>query len=82
MRYVIVMCIAILLVLTEASAQKTRKKDGKRATVVDSINTPPRMDGNTGKYDTVRKPMEGNDKHHNKVDYEYKMGTDSIKLKK
>lgn len=79
MKY-LVLCLLAAIVL---AAQHRQKTASKAATVVDSVNTPPRMDGNTGQYDTVRKLRKKADrkKAGQGPVYDYHIDTDTITIK-
>lgn len=78
MKYFLILLL-LIYPLTDASAQKRKSVNSKSATVVDSIGAPPRMDGNTGKYDTVRnRPRRRTDKLKRKTDLHYKLESDTI----
>lgn len=78
MKYFIVLLL-IIYPLTDSIAQKGKSANSKTATVVDSIGAPPRMDGNTGKYDTVRHPnRRKTDKLKRRTDLHYKLESDTI----
>lgn len=80
MKWLILLFI-VMMTGEHAAAQKKRTPaNSKHTTVVDSINAPPRMDGNTGRYDTVRHPRKKIT--GKKTDYNYEIGTDSIGLQK
>lgn len=78
-------CLLLLtmctLCWTAAPAQVRQKASSKRATKVDSVSAPPRMDGNTGKYDTVKQPRRALKKagtRKRSATYNYKIGVDTI----
>jgi hypothetical protein len=82
MKYFLIL-VLMLLPLVDATAQKKKKANSKTATVVDSMSAPPRMDGNTGKYDTVkyktvREPRKRAQDNVRKTDVHYNMGADTI----
>jgi len=79
----LIILFVMLLCTTTVNAQTPKKAGSKTATTVDSVNTPPRMDGNTGQYDTVRKmPEKKSAPTKEKVEYNYQMHTDSIGIRK
>jgi hypothetical protein len=77
MRRLVLLVIVVAAVVAHADAQQRPRANSKRATRVDSISAPPRMDGNTGKYDTVIHPRRRN-KSRQGAEYHYKRHQDTI----
>jgi hypothetical protein len=77
MKYCLMVFITALLLSTPTEGQRRPRSNSKRATRVDSISAPPRMDGNTGKYDTVLHPRRRS-KHATGTDYRYEIDKDTI----
>lgn len=76
-------CMIVIMPVACTRAQK-KQPNSKRATTVDSINTPPRMDGNTGVYDTVKNPKRKSPQPDGGkgAEYNYRIGTDTIGINK
>lgn len=76
-----VICL-ILIPGSDSDAQTHKRPNSKHATQVDSISAPPRMDGKTGRYDTVRHPRRnGQSSKKRGTDYQYNRHTDTISAK-
>ncbi len=52
----VLILIAVIFISAPIWSQTHKSRDSKHTTIVDSAGAPPRMDGNTGQYDTVKHP--------------------------